>query len=1052
MKPIYIKMSAFGSYASEETVEFVEVNQGIFLITGDTGAGKTTIFDAITYALYDETSGGRRNGEMMRSQFAKEDIPTFVELKFIYNNEIYVIKRSPKQNRLSKKKNKDGEYTITVEQPNVELILPDGLPYRGKSRETNQRIVEIVGLDVNQFTQIAMIAQGDFLKLLHAPSKERKEIFAKIFNTKIFWKMEEELRTRSKELWIQLEDNKKGIVREFENVQLIENSAYQELWATSPRFLESDYDKLTELVASMIAEAKAKEEEINHALAAKQKESDRLLAEFNQAKELNELFASLKEAEDKKLELDAISKEMLLLRDQIELAQKAAVVLPKEASLIAKQKEVTECRGRNTYLIEVLEQEKEKLSLQNAVKLAAEDSYLFESAKLDPQISSIREQLPKYEQLEQKVSERKQLMIQKSEADARLIKIDYNINLTKERQTKIGKEQEYLKNVSEQILNLSQTVDNFIARRDALEGLIVTHRKMINQQAVLEREEASYQTYEKSVADLTNQYEIKYHQFIEGQAGLLAENLREGEPCPVCGATSHPHITMKSEILINQSELSLAKKELDNAITQQNVKRESLQEIKQEYLKIRSLVEYEGTKVLGTGFSINTSTEEMLLSNLLECKQLLEVEAKKLSEAKLQKQRFEKNEDESKRLTNALEILESDKIVGNQLAQQIDNKLAAVEAVLKNLKDNLLYENKHEAVNGLKAMEGQLKELERTRTEAVEGYQHVERQVMELQGKLKIEEENLVRLTQAKNIAEADYQGELHNQGFSNESEYQVAIIVPQQLRDLSERFQNYLRTVEVNESNLKIYRKQTSGKNVVATENLKEQRIQLEEERERLGLESKTVYGIKILNEAIHEKVGKLYKQREGLVSSYNVIKRLDATANGKLSQKHINFQTYIQRRYFNLILREANKRLFTMSGGQFILKCKEVDELSGQGEVGLDLDIYSMVNDQTRDVKTLSGGESFMAALAMALGMADIIQNAAGKIHIDTMFIDEGFGSLSDEARMQAIHILHELSGGNRLVGIISHVTELKAQIGTKLIVTKGEKGSKVKWEIGE
>ncbi len=1052
MKPIYIKMSAFGSYASEETVEFVEVNQGIFLITGDTGAGKTTIFDAITYALYDETSGGRRNGEMMRSQFAKEDIPTFVELKFNYNNEIYVIKRSPKQNRLSKKKNKDGEYTITVEQPNVELILPDGLPYRGKSRETNQRIVEIVGLDVNQFTQIAMIAQGEFLKLLHAPSKERKEIFSKIFNTRIFWKMEEELRTRSKDLWVQLEDNKKAIVRELENVQHIKDSVYQELWATSPRFLESNYDKLTELVALMIAEAKAKEEEINLALSTKQKESDRLLAELNQAKELNELFASLKIVEDKKFELDAVSNEMLLLKDKIESAQKAAVVLPKEDTLIAKEKEVTECSRRNTDLTELLEQEKEKLTMQNTVKLAAEESHLSESSKLNPQINRIREQLPKYEELEQKVSERKELGIQKSEADSKLIKINNRINLSKERQAQIGKEQENLKNVSEQIHNLLHAVDLLTARRDALEGLIISHGTMINHQAMLEREEASYQSYKETVADLTNQYELKYHQFIEGQAGLLAEKLMEGEPCPVCGATSHPHKTMKSEVLVNQSELSLAKKELDNAMIQQNVKRDSLQEVKEEYLKSKSLVEHEVNKVLEAGFFSIALTEELLLSNLMECKQQLEVEVKKLSEAKLQKQRYEKNEEENKQLANALENLETEKEAESRLVQEIDKKLAAAEAVLKNLKNSLLYESNHEAVNVLRVMEGQLKELEQSRTEAVEVYQQVERQVMELQGKLKIEEENLVRLTLAKNQAEMDYISEIQKQGFSNDAEYHVAILAPQQLKEHGERYQNYLRAVEVNANNLNIYRKQTAGKNVVATVDLEENRIQLEEEKQQLMKESNQVYGIRDYDERIYMEVCSLYKQREGLTRDYTVIKRLDATANGKLSQKHINFQTYIQRRYFNLILREANKRLFTMSGGQFILKCKDVDELSGQGEVGLDLDIYSMVNDQTRDVKTLSGGESFIAALAMALGMADIIQNAAGKIHIDTMFIDEGFGSLSDEARMQAIHILHELSGGNRLVGIISHVTELKAQIGTKLIVTKGEKGSKVRWEIGE
>ena len=237
MKPVYIKMSAFGSYAGEETVDFTDVNHGIFLITGDTGAGKTTIFDAITYALYDGTSGGKRDGEMMRSQYANEDTCTYVELKFIYNGETYTIIRTPRQSRRTRKKNKDGEYTMTVEQPSVELIMSDGIPYKGKIKETNQKIIDIVGLDVNQFTQIAMIAQGDFLKLLHAPSKERKEIFAKIFNTSIYWRIEEELKARAKAMYGKLEDNRKDIVREMEDVQCIKESIFSEQWAAMPRFL-----------------------------------------------------------------------------------------------------------------------------------------------------------------------------------------------------------------------------------------------------------------------------------------------------------------------------------------------------------------------------------------------------------------------------------------------------------------------------------------------------------------------------------------------------------------------------------------------------------------------------------------------------------------------------------------------------------------------------------------------------------------------------------------------------------------------------------------------
>ncbi|HPU62987.1 MAG TPA: SMC family ATPase, partial [Mobilitalea sp.] len=293
MKPIYIKMSAFGSYAGEEVIDFTGINNGIFLITGDTGAGKTTIFDAITYALYDRTSGGKRDGVMMRSQYAADDVRTFVEFKFQYRGETYIINRSPRQNRISKRRNKDGEYVLTTEQAAVTLIMPDGQPFRGNIKETNQKIVDIIGLDADQFTQIAMIAQGEFLKLLHASSKERKEIFGKIFNTRIYWLIEEELKRRANEVYIALEDNKKAIVRELEDVQLIKDSSLTELWNEMGRFTETDPEKQLEMLKQVIKEVKYREEDINSHIRVYKKELDEVNTKISQAKDLNKLFDDL---------------------------------------------------------------------------------------------------------------------------------------------------------------------------------------------------------------------------------------------------------------------------------------------------------------------------------------------------------------------------------------------------------------------------------------------------------------------------------------------------------------------------------------------------------------------------------------------------------------------------------------------------------------------------------------------------------------------------------------------------------------------------------------
>ncbi|MBE5878024.1 MAG: SMC family ATPase, partial [Lachnospiraceae bacterium] len=259
-----------------------------------------------------------------------------------------------------------------------------------------------------------------------------------------------------------------------------------------------------------------------------------------------------------------------------------------------------------------------------------------------------------------------------------------------------------------------------------------------------------------------------------------------------------------------------------------------------------------------------------------------------------------------------------------------------------------------------------------------------------------------------------------------------------------------YQNSLIMNQTAIAHYEQQAEGKNPVEVEILEAALQNKKYEKAKLDTVAVKLHGDNERNREAYEKLKKLYDRRGELRRQYDLYSNLDKTANGNLSgTAKMDFQTFIQRKYFERIIHEANKRLVKMTSNQFILQCRELHNLGSQGAVGLDLDVYSLVNDKTRDVKTLSGGESFMAALSMALGMADVIQNAAGKVRLDTMFVDEGFGSLDDESRAEAIRILHELAGGKRLVGIISHVTELKEQIERKLIVQKDEKGSKIMWK---
>ena len=326
----------------------------------------------------------------------------------------------------------------------------------------------------------------------------------------------------------------------------------------------------------------------------------------------------------------------------------------------------------------------------------------------------------------------------------------------------------------------------------------------------------------------------------------------------------------------------------------------------------------------------------------------------------------------------------------------------------------------------------------------IEAYHNFLKETTKRHGELKSEDEMQERLGREKDLAQQLFLEEVMEQGFPNVDAYQLAKLKKEAISLLLEEEQLYKEEVIKCRENLKSYYEQVTGKARMDTDQMQLLKKELDIVKTKLLNESKEIYGNRVNNESIEKAIMILLSKRTQLKAQYSDLSRLEATANGRLSQCHMNFQTYIQRKYFSYVIHEANKRLYIMSNNQFILRCRDVKDLAGQGEVGLDLDVYSMVNDQTRDVKTLSGGESFIAALAMALGMADIIQNAAGSIHIDTMFIDEGFGSLSEDTRMQAIKILQELSEGNRLVGIISHVSELKAQIATKLLVTKTARGS--------
>lgn len=944
MKPLELILSAFGSYGGTERVDFEKMRQGLFLITGDTGAGKTTIFDGITYALYGQTSGRRREGDMMRSQYASDTDETYVAFTFSERGKVYTIRRNPAWLRRSRRKNKAGEYALTKESAKVELIMPDGKAFPGKMKETDQKIVEIIGMDINQFSQVSMISQGDFMKLLLASSRERKEVFSRIFPTKIYWQIQNNLSEQEKKLYGQLEDVRKVCQHEIENVQCLPESPYTEKWKEKGSFSDIDNRVLMKLLEEMNEEAEQREKALQISL----KEADRLLA-------------AAQEIQEKERRSNRVSEEMKALEDE-------------------------------------LPQLSENVRAAGAILKEVRSQYEREWPKKQEQWLILNREMPEYDKLSQE--ERALVRLGKTlesctVAAERTAKIETE---TKQLRELLEQEQEGLKNSGVRLAQASQKLEECGEKMSVLKQL---WNKKPLWEKFLSEDEAAKQKAVKSLSDyqeMSRRYDSLYEQFIASQAGLMAQKLVEGEPCPVCGAVHHPAPCLNENIeeIVDRSRVDGAKADKEMAEKAVEKSRLKCQKLAEAGAELKSGILHDAGALIpdsaelfeGKGFW--TTVHDMGRA----CRSAIEAAKGQWQQAQDGCERFEANGEKLKKLEKEQDALHMDyiKLVQQQAALSSEKKSRTDS--LAAMKSKMSFTSKTEAEQRLSNLKREMEQLKKALDKAeadLETWtekQHLKQgQFGERQQMLKQTE---LELAQAK----AKYSALLETSGWPPETEYCV-----------------------------------------------------LEAKREALAGEEKDIYAVRQTNVKIYERLERLLADYGGEQENFARVRHLSRIANGQMAgMVRIDFQTYMQRRYFEQMVDAANRRLAGMSGHQFLLECRELENLGRQGEAGLDLDVYSLVNDSVRDVKTLSGGESFMAALALALGMADVIQQEAGKIHVDTLFIDEGFGSLDENARNQAIRILNELAGNDRLVGIISHVSELKEQIEQKIVVTKTNKGSSI------
>ena len=913
MRPIKLTVSAFGPYAGKTVLDLDKLGaNGLYLVTGDTGAGKTTIFDAITYALYGEASGDNREPSMFRSKYAEADTPTEVELVFSYAGKTYTVKRNPEYER--PKSRGDG---FTTQKAEAQLQYPDGRVVT-KQRDVDNAIHDIMGINRSQFLQIAMIAQGDFLKLLLAPTEDRKKIFRQIFKTQLYQDLQDRLKRESGQLNDKCDAARSSIKQYIDGISCDENDVLSIEVEKAKNGILPTTDVI-DLVDHLLSQDNDKKSAIEKSISDAEKTLEIVNANLGKIEAKEEAQKALEQARDS-----------LTGENEANIALKAAFDIEKEKI-----------------------SEREKLA-EEKTKIEAEFPRYEALATLEKQIKKDEDSISKNE--EQLKKDRDQYAI--DEAEFKKLKIEFeSFSDAGEGKEKLSHQKEKAQEKLTKLQNLSALFEDFHELCDNLDTLQSDYKKA---------SEAS----EEATAD----YETKNRAFLDEQAGIIANTLENGKPCPVCGSLEHPCIAHKSAKAPTETQLKKAKDHADKT---------------------------------------RKATED-LSGKCKEAKGLLD--AKKAETDKLVKELWQ---------DVALEDAE------NKLPEEQKAVSAEIKALDKAIsEEEKKVSRRSELSESLPKTETALKERDKdisTRNTALEADKA---SLSEKKKQSNADKESL----RFGSIAEAQKKSEALEKNIS-------------EMKEAYDKAQNALsesdKKIAGYNASIKELTKQLSSDCNLDKEEETKKKAEITEKKTAYDATAKVLHSRIASNTQVLANIRAKVGDLDALEKRYTWLKALSNTANGNISGKEkVMLETYIQMTYFDRIIARANTRFMIMSGGQYELKRRKEAE-NNRSQSGLDLDVIDHYNGTERSVKTLSGGESFKASLSLALGLSDEIQASAGGVKLDTMFVDEGFGSLDEESLDQAMKALLSLADGNRLVGIISHVGNLKNRIDKQIVVTKEKSG---------
>lgn len=1019
MKPIKVDMCAFGPYKGSASVDFTALqNGGLFLIGGDTGAGKTTLFDAISYALYGDASGDGRKNVSLRSDFADPKDRTFVRLTFSHKGEEYIIERSPAYQRLKER----GE-GYTQKAAEVALTLPDGKVLTRQSA-VNQYIADLLGMDHSQFKQITMIAQGEFLKLAYAKGSDRQAILRRVFSTQIYDRFTEKLRGDMNAAKQQCQTGESIAANLFEGMAL---------GGELPPTGAAHFDTWCELAKEQIAAMQQEKLTCEKQEADLQKQLADVSVQLSFADSQNALLKQKQQLTEQINRLVSQKEQYDLLQARLDNAAKAGTVHP--AKLLWQEAATKLTREK-----EALAQAKQNLqSANDAYQRATQQSERVQ--QLLPQIEAGKENLLKLQQMKPKIARRDELKQQQAATLERQNKGYARYDLINQKEADLQQRLAGFGEVDtapvysaleENSARLAAAKERLRLLKDAAQKRAEYRQKGDEFDLAKGRMQDSAAAARKAEARLSD---LRRDLLLQ-QAGLLASDLQEGMPCPVCGSVHHPSKAAIGERVVTDAEIEAAEaavktareKESEDFLKAGSVKalRDSLQSDFLELAKRAQTDEEDFDKCAAdTGQQVHRLQQD---SEALQ--------------AKLQA--MQKRQREKEQTVQALQDLQQTKSETAAALAKIDALAASQAAALEEL-GQLPYETLQQAEQTEQAQKEALRALQTEADTLQQNIQTAEKNHAAAQAAVATLGESTQKTAADSSARQAEFEAMLLQAGFTAQS-FEESLMPRAEIELQKQKLQQYGNDLLQSKTALAQVEQSLKIREMIDTAALRQTYTEAETKQ-------------KSAKEALAILQGRLQHIQNSLTQAQKVIKEnqvastraanlelLYRTASGRLTGKaKISFEQYVQASFFEEVIGAANARFTQISGGRYVMR--RVDDIESLAAGGaLEVNVLDHYTGKQRSIRSLSGGESFMAALCLALGFSDVVMSYAGGVSVDALFIDEGFGSLDEDALQSAVQVLATLAGQNRMVGIISHVKELQSRIEYRLEVKGGSGGSTI------